>query len=165
MAVGGGRCVGTRRHRDGSVLGVSLSENSPTQALHGNAGPVGKHAGDGLDWRPTMSVDWAGRSSASVWSLRRCEWGADGGRGMGSTVRRSRKRGLMAGAWTGADRRVGEARGARAELVGVPAGPYGGQRRRATMRFSHVPDGGAVRLKEDAPGHRLSSSKMAPSQR
>jgi hypothetical protein len=52
-----------------------LSKNSPTWALHGDEGQVGKHAGDDLDWMPTTSVDWAGRSSVSMWSSRRCEWG------------------------------------------------------------------------------------------
>jgi hypothetical protein len=49
--------------------------------------------------------------------------------------------------------------------VGVLAGPDGGRRRRVMTRCSHVLDGGAMRLKEDAPGRRLSSSKTAPSQR
>jgi hypothetical protein len=68
-------------------LGTRLSENSPTWALHGDAGQAGKHAGDGLDWRTSALVDWAGRSSASVWSSRRCGWGRWWpGRGIDSEV-------------------------------------------------------------------------------
>jgi hypothetical protein len=52
-----------------------LSENSLTRALHGDAGQAGKHTVDDLDWRPWAPIDWEGRSSASVWSSRRCEWG------------------------------------------------------------------------------------------
>jgi hypothetical protein len=52
-----------------------LLEDSPTWALHGDAGQVGKHIGDGLDWRPSAPLEWAGKSSASVWSSRKCEWG------------------------------------------------------------------------------------------
>jgi hypothetical protein len=64
----------------------------------------------------------------------------------------------------GDGRWVGEARGTHAKPVGVPAGPDGGQRRRAMTRCSDAPDSGMVRLEEDSLGRRLSSSKTAPSQ-
>jgi hypothetical protein len=89
---------------------------------------------------------------------------ADGGWGAGLTGRHPRKRGLMVGAWTGGGRWVREARGTRAEPVGVPARPDGGRRHQAMTRSSHIPDGSAVRLDEDAPSDCFSSSKMMPSQ-